>query len=199
MARKRPAPLALEFVPLTRQRWADLEELFGARGACGGCWCMYWRLKRADFDRGKGEANRDAFRHVVESGPPPGLLAYHDGRPVGWVAVAPRETTPGLDRSRVLKRVDDEPVWSVSCLFVVKGYRRRGVSARLIEAAVHFARERGAAVVEGYPVEPVKDNVPAPFVWTGLASAFRKAGFVEVARRSPTRPVMRHTLRGKRK
>jgi GNAT superfamily N-acetyltransferase len=177
--------------PLTPARWKDLEALFGERGACGGCWCMFWRLSRSEFERQKGRGNQQAFRKVVQRGDPPGLLAYDGRTPVGWCAVAPRADYPALARSRILKPVDHEPVWSVSCLFVARPYRRRGVSVRLLEAAAEYTRRRGGRIVEGYPVEPREDEVPDPFGWTGLASAFRQAGFREVARRSQTRPIMR--------
>jgi GNAT superfamily N-acetyltransferase len=118
-----------------------------------------------------------------------------DGKPAGWVAVGPRETFPRLDRSRILKRFDDQPVWSVVCFFVAKSWRRRGVTEHLLDAAVAYAREHGATVVEGYPVEPKSAEMPAVYAFTGLASAFHKAGFTEVARRSATRPIMRLTIR----
>jgi len=181
--------------PLTPARWKDLEALFGARGACGGCWCMYWRLPRSTFEREKGDGNRRTFKKLVATGEPPGLLAYDAGRPVGWCAIAPRTEYPKMARSRILQPVDDRPVWSVTCLFVTKPYRRRGVSVRLLMAAADYARRRGGRIVEGYPVEPRQGNMPDPFVWTGLASAFRQAGFTEVARRSKTRPIMRRDLR----
>lgn len=180
---------------LTAACWKDLETLFGERGACGGCWCMYWRLSRPAFQRQKGEGNRRAFKKLVAAGSPPGLLAYAGGQPVGWCAIAPRAEYPKMARSRVLEPVDAQPVWSVSCLFVAKPYRRRGLSVRLLEAAADYARRRGARIVEGYPVEPRQADMPDPFVWTGLASAFRRAGFTEVARRSATRPIMRRNLR----
>ncbi len=182
------------FWPLTPDRWKDLEHLFGERGACGGCWCMAWRLAHKDFAAGKGEGNRRAFRAVVKQGPPPGILAYCGTGPVGWCAVAPRSAYPRLANSRVLAPVDDEPVWSVSCLFVTKGHRRKGLSAELLQAAATLAQSHGAGVVEGYPVDTRGKDQPAPFVWTGLPPAFLKAGFKEVARRSPTRPVMRRVL-----
>ncbi|HUU95006.1 MAG TPA: GNAT family N-acetyltransferase [Phycisphaerae bacterium] len=185
----------LAFHPLTAERFRDLEQLFGQRGACGGCWCMWWRLKRSEFERQKGEKNRRALKRIVKSGQVPGLLAYAGDRPIAWCSIAPREAFGALERSRVLKRVDDRPVWSVVCFFVAKPFRRRGVTAALLRAAVEHAREKGARVVEGYPIEPKKSPAPDPFVWTGLASAFRRVGFVEVARRSPTRPVMRLGLR----
>lgn len=189
---------ALAIAPLTPDRWPDVERLFGPRGACGGCWCMAWRLSRAEWERQKGEANRAAFRRVVEGGPPPGVLAYAGQAPVGWCAVAPRDAYSHLERSRVLRRVDATPVWSVSCLFVAKPYRRRGVSVALLRAAAELARAQGAVVVEGYPVDAASGTMPDPFAWTGTVSAFRAAGFVEVARGSPTRPIMRRLLSGGR-
>jgi GNAT superfamily N-acetyltransferase len=181
----------LTFQPLTPDRWPDLERLFGERGACGGCWCMWWRMTRAQFNHRKGTKNKAAFKKIVKSNQRPGVLAYLDGQPVGWCAVGPRETYPMLERSRVLGRVDDKPVWSVTCLFVARPYRRGGVSRELLRAAVAHAMSAGATVVEGYPVEPRKSSMPDAFAWTGLDSAFRGAGFKEVARRSTTRPIMR--------
>jgi GNAT superfamily N-acetyltransferase len=187
---------ALEFHPLTPDRWADLETLFGPRGAAGGCWCMWWRVTRAEFSRQAGAGNQRAFKKIVRSGAAPGLLAYAAGRPIGWCAVAPREATPVLDRSPTLKRVDDRPVWSITCFFIAGPFRRQGVTVALLKAAIDYAARRGAHVVEGYPVEPRKDDMPEGYAFTGLASAFRQAGFVEVARRSQTRPIMRYRIRG---
>jgi GNAT superfamily N-acetyltransferase len=182
----------LSFKPLTPARWEDFTILFGERGACGGCWCMLWRLPRRQFDEQKGKGNKQAMKAIVDAGEIPGILAYDGRRPVGWCAIAPRERYSYLARSRILKPVDDRPCWSVSCLFIDKGYRRKQVSSELLKSAVAFAESQGAQVVEGYPVEPTPGKVMAPvFAWTGLASAFRRAGFQEVARRSPTRPIMR--------
>lgn len=184
---------ALVFHPATPGRWRDLEALFGPRGACGGCWCMTWRLPRSEFHKNKGEGNRRAFRRIVRSGSEPGVLAYADGKPVGWCAVAPRAGFSFLERSRVLAPVDEQPVWSITCLFVAKEWRRRGLSAKLIEAAVRLARKHGAKIVEAYP-QDVKTILPAPFVWTGVTRAFQKAGFVVAARRSKLRPIVRLIL-----
>lgn len=181
----------LEYYPLTKDRWSDFEKLFGERGACGGCWCMWWRLKHSEFEQQKGEGNRQAMRDIVESGEPPGILAYHQNRPVGWCSIAPREQFLRLERSRILKPLDDLPVWSVVCFFIDKGFRNRGISVKLLLAAVDYVKQRGGRIVEGYPVEPKKDRSPDVFASTGLASAFRKAGFVEMYRRSETRPIMR--------
>lgn len=179
--------------PLTPDCWADLERLFGSRGACAGCWCMWWRLPAATWRARRGAGNRRAFREVVRRGPPPGLLAYAGGEPVGWCALAPRAAYVRPATSRTLQPVDERPVWSVVCFFVVRAWRGRGVSRALIEAAKDFARAGGAGCLEGYPVEPARRQADA-FVFTGLASAFRRAGFVEVARRSPTRLIMRCEL-----
>jgi GNAT superfamily N-acetyltransferase len=155
---------------------------------------MWWRLKRSQFDKQKGEGNRKAFRKIVMSGEIPGILAYADGEPVGWCSIAPRETFPVLDRSRILKRVDEKSVWSIVCFFVSKPMRNKGVSRQLIKAAVGYAKRQGGKIAEGYPVEPKKEKVPDAFVWTGLAPAFQKTGFTEVLRRSETRPIMRKMI-----
>ncbi|UCD39278.1 MAG: GNAT family N-acetyltransferase [Fidelibacterota bacterium] len=152
---------------------------------------MWWRLKRSEFEQQKGESNRRAFKAIVNSGVVPGILAYHDDQPIGWCAVQPREAYPALERSRILKPVDDQPVWSITCFFVARPYRRMGVTSRLIRAAVAFAREQGATIIEGYPKEQKKDKEADVFAWTGYVSAFKQVGFMEVARRSETRPVMR--------
>ena len=185
----------LSFAPLTEERWGDFERLFGERGACGGCWCMWWRLARGEFEKSKGVGNKRAMRQIVRAGQVPGILAYCDEEPVGWCAVGPREWYPVLQRSRVLKPIDAKPVWAVTCFFVARDYRRRGVSAALLRAAVEHARRNGALIIEGYPVEPRKGQVPDAFAWMGLPSVFERAGFCEVARRSATRPIMRRSVR----
>lgn len=180
---------------VTPGRWPDLEKLFGPRGASGGCWCMWFRLKRAEFERRKGDGNRRAIKRIVERGEAPGLLAYENGEPVGWCAVAPRESYVLLENSRVLKKVDDKPVWSVVCFFIAKSHRGKGVTTALLKAAVAFAAKRGARVVEGYPVDPGTRRIPEAFAYHGLVDAFRAAGFREVLRRSETRPIMRYVVR----
>jgi GNAT superfamily N-acetyltransferase len=180
--------------PVTRERWTDLAALFGPRGACAGCWCMYWRRAAPDFLRGRGQANRASLRRLVTSGRIPGLLAYLDRMPVGWCSVAPRDSFPRLERARVLPRIDAEPVWSVVCFYVARGYRRRGVSVALLEGAASFARRQGARILEGYPVDPRESDYADAFAWTGTAAAFREAGFTEARRVSPIRPIMRRLL-----
>ncbi len=185
----------LNFHPLTPERWGDLESLFGQHGAVGGCWCMWWRLTHSEFKQKQGERNRKTFKKIVDSGEIPGILAYVKDQPVGWCSIAPRDTFPKLERSRILKRVDDKSVWSVVCFFISKSFRRKGISVELLKAAVDYAIRQGAKIVEGYPVEPKKNRTPDTFAYTGLASTFRKVGFMEIIRRSETRPIMRYIIR----
>ena len=189
----KPAP-ALQFQPLTPDRWPDLEALFGEKGAYGGCWCMWWRLTRARFQEQHGAGNKRAMKGIVESGEAPGVLAYAASEPVGWCAVAPREAYPSLSRSRTLKPVDDEPVWSITCFFVAEAFRGRGVMASLLKAASEYAGKRGARIIEGYPVDSSKRVHPAWQAYLGTISTFRQAGFVEVVRRSARQPIMRYTV-----
>ena len=155
---------------------------------------MFWRVPRKEYEKRKGAGNKKALRQLVEDGHKPGILAYADREPIGWCAVAPRSEYIALERSRILKPVDDEPVWSISCLFVRKDFRRQGVSSLLLQAAAQLAGKQGAKIVEGYPADPASEKSPDPFLWHGVTSAFVAAGFKEVARRSSSRPIMRLVL-----
>ena len=155
---------------------------------------MAWRLPYSKYMAQKGAGNRKTFRKLVHSGSVPGVIGYVDGQPAGWCSIAPREEFTFLSRSRVLRPVDEERVWSVSCFFVGREYRRQGVTVPLLKAAVALARKKGARVVEGYPVDPQKGKLPGAFLWTGVPQTFLRAGFKEVARRSATRPVMRYRI-----
>ena len=194
MTEQPASPTELECHPLTPERWADFELLFGPRGACAGCWCMWWRTKRSEWDQQKGDGNREALKAIVHAGEVPGLLAYAGGQAIGWCAVQPREAYPALERSRILKRVDEQPVWSITCFFVARPFRRQGVKVRLLRAATEHARTHGARIVEGYPVAPRQSSMPDVYAFTGTVSAFRQAGFAEVLRRSETRPIMRYVI-----
>jgi GNAT superfamily N-acetyltransferase len=187
--------MSVEFHPVTPDRWDDFEQLLGPRGACAGCWCMFWKLPRKEFEAGKGDANRLAQKAIIAAGGTPGLLAYVDGIPAGWIAAAPRGMYSGLARSRVLAPLDDLLVWSVPCFFVDKKYRRQGLTVALLKAAIDHVAKHGGKVVEGYPVETKDKKAPPVFIYTGTASAFRQAGFVEAARRSETRPIMRYYIK----
>jgi GNAT superfamily N-acetyltransferase len=180
----------LSFKPLKRNLWTDFEELFGPNGACAGCWCMFWKLRGKAYEEAKGLETRQMHKSIVDSGVPTGLLAYLHGEVVGWIAVEPREAYPKLAHSRALKPVDDRHVWSVTCFFVARRFRRQGITVELLKAAIDHVRKQGGSIVEGYPVETQTD-MPAPFIFTGTAASFEQAGFLEVARRTPTRPIFR--------
>ena len=155
---------------------------------------MWWRRTSKEFAASTGEENHTALRALVESGARPGILAYADGEPVGWCALAPRSEYVRLARSRSLQPIDDEPVWSITCFFVARSFRRRGVTRELIEAACDFARRNGARIVEAYPMAPDDKGYPAAFAYPGLLSAFLACGFVEVARPSAHRAIARRHL-----
>ncbi|MEN8374314.1 MAG: GNAT family N-acetyltransferase [Gemmatimonadota bacterium] len=186
------SPRRLKFEPLTAELLPDLERLFGERGACGGCWCMYYRLMRPEYEASKGEGNRLKLRALVEEGAPTGVLAYAEGEPVGWCSVAPREQFVRLARTRTMKSLDGRPSWVILCLFVAPHARGLGVSKRLLAAAARHALDRGAALVEAYPIIPTKPNVPPVFAFNGLLSAYLAAGFEEVGRPSETRAYVRY-------
>lgn len=189
-----PPRAQVEVHPLTPERWPDLEALFGPSGAYSNCWCTFWRLTRKEFDASAPAAKKALLRGVVDAGREPGLLAYLDGAPVAWVAVQPREAYPSLERSPTLKRVDDAPVWSITCFFVAKAHRRTGLMRLLVEAAAAHARSRGATSLEAYPTVPGRDAGKGASGYMGLLPAFERAGFREVARPSPTRRVVRRAL-----
>jgi GNAT superfamily N-acetyltransferase len=195
MARKTDSTHALEFRPLTPETWADFRELFGKSGACGGCWCMWWRQTRREFDERHGEKNRRAMKRLVDSGEVPGILAYEDGAPVGWCSVAPRESYSSLNRSRVLKRLDDVPVWSIVCLFLARSHRRLGLTTVLIKGAVEHVRRSGGSVVEAYPTRPRGKKLEAVSSFMGVPASFERAGFVECARPSDAKVIMRYSIR----
>ena len=182
--------MKLTIRPLTAELWPALEDLFGENGAVGGFWCMYWRIGRAYRNR-PGAENKAAFQEVVRRGPPPGLLAFDGELAVGWCQMTPRDAVPWLDRTWRLKRVDDAPVWSLSCFYVRKGYRRRGITSALITAALQAAKRAAAPALEAYPLDA--DETPSACS-TGYASTFARAGFKTVLRRVPPRPIMRHDL-----
>lgn len=189
---------AVRVEPLTPARWADLEALFGPkRGAYGGCWCMWWRLSSKDFGQSTREARKSAFREMVEANAPLGVLAYAGDDCAGWCAVAPRSDLPKLNRSRVAKSDQDDlaGIWMINCFFIDRPYRKSGLMVPLIEGAVNYARENGARSVEACPIEPNR-TLQWSEGYVGIHSAFQNAGFEEVARRSPTRPLMRRSVGG---
>lgn len=187
-----------DVAPVTPERWDDLVALFGFdRGAYSGCWCMWWRQSAKEYERDRGAANRRSMRSIVTEGAEPGLLAYRDGEPVGWVSLGPRDAFGRLDRSRVLGRVDEEEVWSIVCFYIHRGHRRGGVGKALLRGAIEHAAARGARWLEAYPVDlaAATGKKASAELFTGTLAMFEEAGFREVARRSPTRPIVRAPVR----
>jgi GNAT superfamily N-acetyltransferase len=184
----------LQFHPVMSDRWKDFEKLFGPNGACAGCWCMWWRLSRREFSKKQYAQNKRAIKRIIMAGQEPGILAYAKGKPIGWCAIGPREVYPSLERSNVLKRVDESPVWSVTCFYIARDHRHQGLALQLLKAAIRFAQQRGAKIVEGYPIDSGGEKKNTVSIFTGLTSTFMEAGFVEVKRRAPTRPIMRYFI-----
>jgi GNAT superfamily N-acetyltransferase len=187
-------PSKFEFHPLTKERWSDFVALFGKRGAYGGCWCMWWRETRSEFDRNQGDGNQALMKEIVISGKVPGILAYIDGQPAGWCSVAPRQDYGSLNRSRVLKPIDDEPVWSIVCFFVVKSFRGMSLSEKLIKAAVTYVAENGGRILEAYPTVPRGKRLSTISTFMGFPAVFEQAGFIQVARPSEARMIMRYYI-----
>ncbi len=192
-------PSRLAIHPLTPERWPDLEAVFLARGCsvARGCWCMFYRETGAFIVPGMkkaADARKERLRGLAAKGPPPGLIAYLGGKPVGWVTLGPREDFKRLATSRAMKAVDDKPVWSIVCFVVPSEYRGQGVATALLEGALAHARKHGATLVEAYPKEP-GGKVADHSLWFGAKSMYDKAGFAEVARHAPGRPVVRKALR----
>ena len=186
------APGNIAFKPLTLSNWDDFEKLFGPRGAYAGCWCMWWRLSRKDFEQGQGENNRLAMKSLVAAGQVPGILAYDGTEPFGWCSVAPRHHFSSLERSNVLKRIDDKDVWSITCFFIDRKYRGRNLQLKLIFWAIGYVRSLGGEIIEAYPVI-LRSETKAPPVssFMGIAKTFENAGFKEVHRPSNSRVIMR--------
>ncbi len=186
--------LQMDIHPLTPDRWADFETLFGSRGAYGGCWCMWWRTTRKEFEANQGEKNRLALKALVDGGSVPGLIGYVEGEPAVWCALGPREDFPSIGRSRILKPIDEKPVWSLPCLFVGKGFRGRGLAETMICGAVDYAHAQGGRVIEAYPTVPRNGKLPPVSSFMGFPEIFARAGFVECARPSNARMIMRHVM-----
>ncbi|MCI0711088.1 MAG: GNAT family N-acetyltransferase [Chloroflexi bacterium] len=179
----------LIYHPVTLERWNDFESLFGEKGACGGCWCTHWRISR--YQREKYEGNRRTMENLVRSEVVPGLIGYLETEAVAWCSVGPRTDYTALETSRLLQRVDDQPVWSIVCFFVKRPYRQQGIMQQSIKAAVDYACQHGAEIIEAYPID-VKEHMTAPGGYMGMTSTFKAAGFVEVKRVSDTQSIMRY-------
>jgi len=188
----------LDIHPLTPERFGDLEALFGGPGGAQvrGCWCMYYR-RSGDHPPPRGTtraaANKAALKALVDGGVVPGLIGYRDGEPVAWLSLGPREDYAKLARSPVMKPVDDTPVWSVICFYTAQHARGEGLSAAMLAGGAAYARAHGARLLEAYPVDKPGRGAP-DHMWFGAKSLYDRAGFREVARRKPARPVMRRAV-----
>lgn len=190
----------LTFAALTADRWHDLERLFGPeRGASGGCWCMWWRVRKAEYDRLGRDGRKRAMRQLVEDGEVPGIIGYDAGHPVAWCAIARRESTPRFNGARVAAPASEVTAadWAITCFYIAPTHRHKRLMSTLVTAALKHARKHGARTVEGCPIEP-KRRLRWGEGFVGIASVFRGAAFVDVAKRSPTRSLMRRHLRRKR-
>lgn len=194
----------LEFHPLTPDRLPDLASLFGEGGDPKWCWCSFFRVRNADFANATAETNRKVLERAVDTTAAqnrnPGLIAYRDGEAVGWVSVGPRDDYERLKHSKILAPIDDKPVWSIVCFVVSRKARKQGVARALLDAAVNYARQHGATLLEAYPVETDGARVPAAHAYKGTLSMFEAAGFDVAERRqfnrtSPIRPIVRRRVR----
>jgi len=185
----------LTFEPLTKTNWNKFTGLFGEKGACGNCWCMYYRLLKSDFLEGKADdGNKRAMMEIVWKGKPAGILGLYEGQAIAWCAFSPREDFIKLEKSRVHRRIDDTMVWSIPCFFIDKNFRRHGVSVELLKGVIRYAEENGIEIIEAYPAIPTQAKLPDSFAWIGLFRSFESAGFEIVDRTSKNRPMVRYHI-----
>lgn len=193
----------LEILPLTRERLTDLAALFGRGGDPKWCWCSFYRVRGVDFRTATAASNRSVLEQAVETtaaeGRAPGLIAYRDGEAVGWVSLGPRDDFERLRHSRVLAAIDERPVWSIVCFVVARPARGQGIAAALLDAAVRYAQEHGATLLESYPADTQGRRIGAAEAYKGTVPMFEGAGFEVAERRqanrtSAPRPIMRRSV-----
>lgn len=185
----------ITFEPLSKNNWDEFVTLFGERGACGNCWCQAYRLPKTEFDAGKkNDGNKMKMKDLVWNNRPTGILAFYEGKAIAWCALAPREDFIRLERSRVHKRIDNKPVWSIICFFIKKKFRMMGVSSIMLKAVIEHARRNNISVLEAYPLIPTSGKLPDAFAWIGLYTTFKKAGFRIADHSSKNRPLVRYYI-----
>ena len=197
----------LEIQPLTANRLPDLASLFEQGGDPKWCWCASFRVRGMSFTKSAPAENRavleEATRSDARKGRAPGLIAYREGEAIGWVSLAPREDFERLEHSKVLARVDERPVWSIVCFVVGRRARGQGVANALLAAAIDYARDHGATLLEAYPVDVADGRISSANAYSGTLSMFERAGFTEVERRQANssvrpRPIVRRAIRPRR-
>lgn len=181
----------IRFKSLSTETWLDLQSLFGDKGACGGCWCMYWRLAHKEYEKAKGQSNKLKFFDLVKKGLPLGVLAFQEDVPIGWCSISPKRELVRLEKSRLFKTIEEKPTWSITCLFIHKNHRDKGLSAELILAAAKYAFKNDACIIEAYPIIPKRTRMPSAFAWVGFVNSFIKAGFKKSIQPSENRLIMR--------
>ena len=183
------------FEPLSKNNWNKFVQLFGEKGACGNCWCMSFRLKKAEFEEGKSnDGNKNAMKEIVWSNKPSGIIGLYEGHPIAWCAFAPREDFIKIENSRVHKLIDNNLVWSIPCFFIDKSFRRNGISVALLKGVIEYAKKNKIKIIEAYPTIPTQKKLPDAFAWIGLYKSFEKAGFEIVDRKSKNSPMVRYYI-----
>ncbi len=184
----------ISYKRLDSKTWDDLVSLFGEKGACGGCWCMYWRQRSSDFSKNKNEPNKKLLRKLVDEKKELGLIFYMNDEPVAWCSVSPREELYRIQNSRTFKPADDKPAWSIVCLFIKKNYRKQGLSVQIIKSVIEYCKTKNVKILEAYPAIPYASKIPDSFAWTGFESAFLKAGFINIPVQTKSKAYMRFYL-----
>lgn len=191
----------ISVIPATSERWNDLRKLFGPTGAYWNCWCMYWRYSSKDFNNASKDQKIIELQNIINDPEyVPGLLAYMEDEPVGWIGFSPRSSFIRLQKSRVIKPIDDLPVWSLMCFFIHKKYRNQGVATRLIEGSIEYAKSINAPAVECYPVNSKGDRLSLESSYIGTVEMFERAGFKIVGKtksktENKSRVIMRYYIK----
>lgn len=186
----KPSAADLRFSPVTPECLSDLKRFSTEHGKFGYCSCMRWRMTSSQFRNSTREKRIEALNAMASSGEAVGVLAYDEDRPIGWCSIAPRSSYAALERYRALTPIDDEPVWSVVCLFIDSQYRKQGLTLSLLQAAIKYAASKGATIVEGYPVEPTAPS----YTYMGSPNTFLRGSFTDVTPPGQKRRVMRHYI-----
>ncbi|MGL3805698.1 GNAT family N-acetyltransferase [Paeniglutamicibacter sp. R2-26] len=162
--------------PVTPDRFEDFADVVNPTRRDTHCWCLSHRLGASDIEELGHGIREEAMRRLCERDNPPGVITYHDGVPLGWCSIGPRSEIPRLAASKLIRPVDEVPVWSIICVVVRSGHRRQGVTDQLLEGAVRYAASRGAPAVEAHPVDP-EGRMDTTMAFVGTRAMFERAGF----------------------